>query len=67
MPRSWDARTHALADAAVIKLHDHFSCIQSSSQQHCLEAARRIVSFGGYDILEVGLVNPFMGVSQLLF
>ncbi|KAG6900475.1 hypothetical protein C0993_010194 [Termitomyces sp. T159_Od127] len=53
--------THALANGAAIKLHDHFSCIQSSSQQHCLEAAQRIVSFGDYDIQEVGLVNPFMG------
>ncbi|KAG5732328.1 hypothetical protein E4T56_gene11563 [Termitomyces sp. T112] len=50
---------HALTDAATIKLHINFSA-DSSSNQYCLAAARRIVAFGGFNILEVGHINPIL-------
>ncbi|KAH0578028.1 hypothetical protein H2248_005567 [Termitomyces sp. 'cryptogamus'] len=51
---------HALTDAAMIKLHINFSSANSSSNRYCLEAARRITTFGGFSILEVGYINPIM-------
>lgn len=53
--------THALADAALIKLHSSFAYTYTSSQQVCLTAARNIVNLGGVDIHHVGRVNPIMG------
>lgn len=58
--------THALADAAIIKLHSIFSYADSSSKQHCLNAARNIIQCGGVNLQEVGYLNPMMGVSTLL-
>ncbi|KAF5379062.1 hypothetical protein D9615_005944 [Tricholomella constricta] len=52
---------HALTDAATIKLHINFSYADSSSKQHCLTAARNMVTFGGLNIQEVGYMNPIMG------
>jgi hypothetical protein len=55
--------THALTDAATIKLHSIFSYADSASKQHCVTAARDMVSFGGLNLQEVGYINPIMGVS----
>jgi hypothetical protein len=56
--------THALTDAATIKLHNIFSYANSASKQHCLIAARSLVSFGGLsNIQEAGPMNPIMSVS----
>jgi hypothetical protein len=56
--------THALTDAASIKLHSIFSYADSASKQHCVTAARAMVSFGGLNLQEIGYINPIMGVSQ---
>ena len=55
--------THALTDAATIKLHNIFSYANSASKQHCLVAAHNLVNFGGLSIQDVGHVNPIMSVS----
>jgi hypothetical protein len=57
--------THALTDAATIKLHSIFSYADSASKQHCLTAARNMVAFGGLNLHEVGYMNPIMGVSTV--
>jgi len=59
--------THALTDAATIKLHSIFSYADSASKQHCVTAARDMVSFGGLNLQEVGYINPIMGVSHCYF
>ncbi|KAF8624196.1 hypothetical protein AX17_007185 [Amanita inopinata Kibby_2008] len=63
--------THALADAAVIKLHGIFAyaydasgyAANTASRQYCLEAARRIS--GACELVsgapELGFVSPIMG------
>lgn len=51
---------HALTDAATIKLHINFSYADSASKQHCLTAARNMVTFGGLNIQEVGYMNPII-------
>ncbi|KAF8633206.1 hypothetical protein AX15_001474 [Amanita polypyramis BW_CC] len=63
--------THAMVDAAVIKLHGHFAyaydaaggyAADSASRQFCLDAAKRIVA--GCELVsagEVAFVNPIMG------
>ena len=56
--------THALTDAASIKLHSIFSYADSASKQHCVTAARNMVSFGGLNLQDVGYTNPIMGVSR---
>jgi hypothetical protein len=58
--------THALTDAATIKLHSIFSYADSASKQHCLNAARDMVTFGGLNLQEVGYMNPIMGVSVIV-
>ena len=55
--------THALLDAALIKLHTPFSYGHSVSKQQCLSSARNIVKCGGLNLQEVGYLNPVMGVS----
>ena len=50
--------TRALVDAATIKLHSTFS------KQHCVTAARDMVSFSGLNLEEVKYINPIMGVSR---
>lgn len=57
--------THALTDAASIKLHTIFSYADSASKQNCVTAARDMVSFGGLNLQEIGYINPIMGVSLL--
>ncbi|KAF6761603.1 hypothetical protein DFP72DRAFT_987787 [Ephemerocybe angulata] len=47
--------THALTDAATIKLHGIFAYADSASKQHCLTAARSV------SLQEVGYLNPIMG------
>lgn len=56
--------THALTDAATIKLHSIFSYADFAFKQHCLTASRNMVSFGGLNLQEVGYINPIMGVSH---
>ncbi|TFK29693.1 hypothetical protein FA15DRAFT_631604 [Coprinopsis marcescibilis] len=58
--------THALADAAIIKLHGIFSYADSSSKQHCLTAARNIMHCGGVNLPEVGYLNPMMGTLWMI-
>lgn len=53
--------THALTDAATIKLHSIFSYADFAFKQHCLTASRNMVSFGGLNLQEVGYINPIMG------
>lgn len=53
--------THALTDAATIKLHGIFAYADSASKQHCLTAARSIIDCGGVSLQEVGYLNPIMG------
>lgn len=55
--------THALADAATIKLHGIFAYADTSSKQNCLMAARNMVSLGGVNLQEIGYMNPIMGVG----
>lgn len=54
--------THALLDAALIKLHTPFSYGHSVSKQQCLSSARNIVKCGGLNLQEVGYLNPVMGM-----
>lgn len=54
--------THALLDAALIKLHTPFSYGHSVSKQQCLTSARNIVKCGGLNLQEVGYLNPVMGM-----
>lgn len=54
--------THALLDAALIKLHTPFSYGHSVSKQQCLNSARNIVKCGGLNLQEVGYLNPVMGM-----
>ena len=53
--------THALIDAAAIKLHWLFAYAWSTSRQICLTAARNLVSYK-LNLQEVGHFNPIMGV-----
>ncbi|KAJ3500531.1 hypothetical protein NMY22_g19232 [Coprinellus aureogranulatus] len=53
--------THALTDAATIKLHGIFAYADSASKQQCLTAARSIIDCGGVTLQEVGYLNPIMG------
>lgn len=69
--------THALVDAAIIKLHGHFAyaynaaggyAADSASRQYCLDAAKRIVAGCGLvSSGEVVFVSPIMGVSYRVF
>jgi hypothetical protein len=52
--------THALIDAAAIKLHWLFAYAWSTSRQICLTAARNLVSYK-LNLQEVGHFNPIMG------
>lgn len=56
--------THALVDAASIKLHWIFAYAYSASKDICLRAARNMVNYGDINMQEVGHVNPIMGVSN---
>jgi len=58
--------THALTDAATIKLHGIFAYADSASKQHCLTAARSVIQCGGVNLQEVGYLNPIMGVSSII-
>lgn len=53
--------THALVDAACIKLHWIFSYAYPESKQICLTAARNIVNYGEINLQELGFMNPIMG------
>lgn len=55
--------THALTDAAIIKLHANFAYGDASSKQKCLAAARNMVNFGGTNLADLRHINPIMGVS----
>lgn len=55
--------THALVDAASIKLHWIFAYAYSASKQICLTAARNMVNYGDLNLQEMGHMNPIMGVS----
>ena len=55
--------THALVDAASIKLHWIFAYAYSASKQTCLAAARNMVNYGDLNLQEMGHMNPIMGVS----
>lgn len=55
--------THALVDAATIKLHWIFSYAYAESKQTCLTAARNMVNYGDLDLQSLGVINPIMGVS----
>jgi len=52
--------THALIDAAAIKLHWLFAYAWSTSRQICLAAARNLVSYK-LNLQELGHFNPIMG------
>lgn len=58
--------THALANAATIKLHGIFSYADTSSKQNCLMAARNMVSLGGVNLQEIGHMNPIMGTLWMI-
>ncbi|TFK39826.1 hypothetical protein BDQ12DRAFT_603499 [Crucibulum laeve] len=53
--------THALVDAATIKLHSIFAYADSASKQNCLAAARNMLNFEGRNLQELGYMNPIMG------
>ncbi|KAJ3510495.1 hypothetical protein NLJ89_g4635 [Agrocybe chaxingu] len=53
--------THALIDAASIKLHCIFAYAYSSSKQICLSAARNMVNYGDLNLQELGHMNPIIG------
>ena len=53
--------THALIDAAAIKLHWLFAYAWSTSRQICLVAARNLVTYK-LNLQELGHFNPIMGV-----
>ncbi|KAF8906262.1 hypothetical protein CPB84DRAFT_1675974 [Gymnopilus junonius] len=53
--------THALVDAACIKLNWIFSYAYPDSKQICLAAARNIVNYGDLNFQELGFINPIMG------
>ncbi|KAF8159477.1 hypothetical protein B0H34DRAFT_405912 [Crassisporium funariophilum] len=53
--------THALVDAASIKLHWIFAYAYSSSKEICLSAARNMVNYGELNLQEIGYINPIMG------
>jgi hypothetical protein len=55
--------THALVDAASIKLHWIFSYAYPESKQICLTAARNMVNYGELNLQDFGSINPIMGVS----
>lgn len=55
--------THALTDAATMKLHGIFAYADQTSKQCCLAAAQNTVRFGGLNLQELGYMNPIMGVS----
>jgi len=52
--------THALIDAAAIKLHWLFAYAWSTSRQICLVAARNLVAYK-LNVQELGHFNPIMG------
>jgi len=58
---------HGLVDAASIKLHWMFAGVPSKSKEICLTAARNIVDYGDLNLQELGVMNPIMGVSYLVF
>lgn len=58
--------THALVDAATIKLYGIYFSVDSVARQRCKTAAQNIVSCGGLDIRGFGYMNPVMGVSIYL-
>jgi hypothetical protein len=53
--------THALVDAASIKLHWIFSYAYPESKQICLTAARNMVNYGELNLQDFGSINPIMG------
>lgn len=53
--------THALVDAASIKLHWIFSYALSTSKEICLSAARNMVDYGDLNLQDLGYMNPIMG------
>lgn len=54
--------THALIDAASIKLHWIFSYAYPASKEICLNAARNMVNYGDLNLHDIGHINPMMGV-----
>jgi len=58
--------THALTDAAVIKLHNPFASTDLISKQNCLAAARAMVRFGSANVQDFHYLNPIMGVSAVI-
>lgn len=59
--------THALVDAASIKLHWIFAYAYAASKQICLTAARNMVNYGDLNLQEIGHINPVMGVCPFVF
>ncbi|KAF8967602.1 hypothetical protein BDZ97DRAFT_1978162 [Flammula alnicola] len=53
--------THALVDAASIKLHWIFAYAYATSKQICLSAARNMVNYGDLNLQDIGYINPIMG------
>jgi hypothetical protein len=53
--------THALVDAASIKLHWIFAYAYPTSKEICLTAARNMVNYGDLNLQEIGYMNPIMG------
>jgi hypothetical protein len=56
--------THALVDAASIKLHWIFAYALSTSKEICLSAARNMVDYGDLNLQDLGYMNPIIGVSS---
>jgi hypothetical protein len=59
--------THALTDAATIKLHGTFASADLTCKQNCLTAARAMVRFGTVNIHDFRYINPIMGVSSVVW
>ena len=55
--------THALVNAASIKLHWIFAYAYSASKDICLTAAKNMVNFGDLNLQDIGYMNPIIGVS----
>jgi hypothetical protein len=53
--------THALIDAAMIKLHTPFAYSAETSKQICIRSAQSIISFGQANLHEIGALNPVVG------
>jgi len=53
--------THALIDAAMIKLHTPFAYSAETSKQICIRSAQSIISFGQDNLHEISALNPVIG------